>query len=545
MRTSIATKKTVGKWVAALLVAATLGTPGTALAQQGGTPAPAGVPSPVASPASATSPAPASSPAPATSPAPGASPAPPSVPAIKKGFSFDLDFRDMNEHWNWFTPPRGGQEHDYGFVGARLRLRGKWVEERFNALLEMTDVQMAGLPLHSIQPVPVGAMGWGGGYYAYAQRPSINTLAPSQAYVQFGKSGDFLLQAGRFAFQSGLEAPSRDEVVDWLKRNRLASRMLSSLDYTDFPRTFDGVRLDLDLPASSLIPASRITAMAAHNTQGGWEPHFGADMTDVTVGELAYTLTNSKTLPHAEGQVFAIRYDDTREAPLVDNRPLGMRGIIKAEGGIKVDTFGLHWASRIGRDGDALAWYAHQTGKFGNMTQSADAFTMELGLRPPGAAWKPWIRGGYSFYSGDDNPNDRVNHTFWGFDNAARIYARFPFYTESNLHDAFVQLILFPSKDTTIRTDYHCLSLDNARDGWYTGSGPFQNRGLNGAAARTSNGATGLANFIDISIHQKLNQNNSLQFYIGQAFGGQVIKKTYTTSANGMYSFLEWTVRWP
>jgi hypothetical protein len=77
---------------------------------------------------------------------------------------------------------------------------------------------------------------------------------------------------------------------------------------------------------------------------------------------------------------------------------------------------------------------------------------------------------------------------------------------------------------------------------WYTGGGAFQpwTFGFNG---RTSNGDSYLATLYDISGDYKFKRGLSLGLYFGYAVGGDVIKKIYTTNANGALGYTELNYR--
>ena len=50
-------------------------------------------------------------------------------------------------------------------------------------------------------------------------------------------------------------------------------------------------------------------------------------------------------------------------------------------------------------------------------------------------------------------------------------------YSQMNLNDRFVQALLKPHARLTVRADVHWLSLAQAADGWYFGSGATQEEG--------------------------------------------------------------------
>lgn len=173
-----------------------------------------------------------------------------------------------------------------------------------------------------------------------------------QGFLEIGDPKGVQAQLGRFDYASATEVASGDPVLDSLVSTRLSQRMIGLFGYTDFSRSFDGLRLDVD------GPVLHVTRLAARPTQGGFEPHFAVGMDRVFLGNLSATLKKSEVLPASTAQMFWTRYDDTRNVPFVDNRPPALRGTVAGQGGIHLDTLGLHFVSRLGQNGDVLLWYA-------------------------------------------------------------------------------------------------------------------------------------------------------------------------------------------
>jgi alginate export protein len=82
-----------------------------------------------------------------------------------------------------------------------------------------------------------------------------------------------------------------------------------------------------------------------------------------------------------------------------------------------------------------------QTGSWGNLKQHAGAAVGEAGWQPPVKVLKPWLSAGYSYGSGDDNPNDTRHGTFFQVLPTPRQYARFPFYNMMNNEDWYGALL--------------------------------------------------------------------------------------------------------
>jgi len=444
-------------------------------------------------------------------------------------------FQILGESWNWFNP-QNGLENDYSYLSMRLRGRLRVEGPKFYALAEVQEVQQLGLPTRAIGPAPIGQMGLGALYFAHALRPSINTAGVRQAYLRFGEADKSRLQIGRFDYASGVEVMTGDPILDWIKRERIKNRLIGIFEYTAYDRSFDGLRLDADSAEGHL------TAFAARPTQGGTEPHFATEITKIFIGDLSYTFKSPNSPPDYEAQLFWVRYDDGRDVPMVDNRPPTLRGRVNTQGGLHINTLGFHYVTRLGAQGDFLAWYAHQMGKWGTQNQAADAFTVEAGYRIPDLPWRPWVRAGFAQFSGDGNPLDNTHSTFLSPLPTVRVFARLPYYTMSNARDVYAQLILSPSRQTTLRSELHFVSLATPQDLWYTGSGATQGQGINGYAGRPSGGSSGLGTLLDLSVEHRFDPDNLLVLYAGHVFGGGVQKNIYPGSPAN-WIFLDYSVR--
>jgi len=137
---------------------------------------------------------------------------------------------------------------------------------------------------------------------------------------------------------------------------------------------------------------------------------------------------------NAEWRVFGIYYSDDRGVLKTDNRSAAVRS--HDLGGIDMDTYGSHYIQAIPTPAgtfDPLGWGALQTGRWGLLTQRSGAGAVEAGFQPAVAkAVRPWLRSGYFYSSSDDNSNDSAHGTFFATLPTPRVYARFPFFNETN-----------------------------------------------------------------------------------------------------------------
>ena len=145
---------------------------------------------------------------------------------------------------------------------------------------------------------------------------------------------------------------------------------------------------------------------------------------------------------------------------------------------VLINTFGghtLHAVETSAGTVNLMFWGAAQTGRWGLETQRAGAIDAEAGFQPKILPiLKPWVRGGYTWGSGNDNPEGNTHGTFFQLLPTPRPYARFPFYNMMNNEDAFGALILRPHTKVTVTSEYHSLRLTDGNDFWYSGGGVFQ-----------------------------------------------------------------------
>jgi hypothetical protein len=148
--------------------------------------------------------------------------------------------------------------------------------------------------------------------------------------------------------------------------------------------------------------------------------------------------------------VFVIEYDDWRGVLKTDNQPPSLQAA--NTGNIVINTFGGHSIhaldTHVGTI-DLMVWGLGQTGRWGVQKQRSGALDAEAGFQPKTTRLKPWIRGGYTWSSGDDNPVDNTHGTFFQLLPTPRPYARFPFFNMMNIEDIYGSMILRPDSKVT------------------------------------------------------------------------------------------------
>ncbi len=164
-----------------------------------------------------------------------------------------------------------------------------------------------------------------------------------------------------------------------------------------------------------------------------------------------------------------------------------------------------------------------------------------MGYQFTHAAWNPWLRFGYSFFSGDGSATDKVHGTYIPLLTTALKFAPFPFYTQANLKDLFGQVIVHPISKLSVRAEIHGLKLANSNDLWYTGSGAYEELNF-GYSGRTSGGKVDLGTLYDLMADDNVLRNLTVSLFLGYARGGDVEAATFT-GKDADYAYLQFLSR--
>jgi hypothetical protein len=444
-----------------------------------------------------------------------------------------VNWRTRAEGWNWFQGTSGNS--DYGLWDSLLRVGIGQTGEQVDWFLEGEQPSILDLPSDAVVGAPQGQLGLGGNYYAANNKhTNVANGFVKQAFVNFKHLGPAGLKLGRFEYFDGLEVKPKDPLLATVVQTRISSRLISNFAFAAVQRTYDGVQLSADSGQNNF------TFFGARPTQGVYQVK-GMDELDVDTYYGAYTRSVTTSQSAGELRVFALGYIDHRTLVLkTDNRPAAVRA--SDLGKIEIATWGTDYAHVFNTTNagkfDFLVWGAVQTGSWGNLAQRAGAFVGEAGWQPPVKFLKPWLSAGYSYGSGDGNPNDSRHGTFFQVLPTPRQYARFPFYNMMNNEDLYGTLNVHPASRLTLRSEVHTLRLASASDLWYSGGGAFQPQTF-GYTGRPSNTNRGLANVCDLSADYQVTRSFSTTLYYGHAWGKGVISAIYPKEANGQLVFLE------
>jgi hypothetical protein len=456
------------------------------------------------------------------------------APAIKIGDAVvSSSLRSRMYAWNWFGDTSNG---DYTYSGSLLRFGLAESKRTLDWQVEFAVPALVDMPTSAVMPAPFGQLGLGGNYAAAnSGATNSSSIFLKQGNVRIKGLGGIAgqsIKAGRMEFIDGSEVTPAHGTLAAVKRDRIAQRLLANFGFSDVQRSLDGAQYVLNMPGLN------VTAVAARPTEGVFQVG-GWDELKINVFYGAVTGEHGKYAA-TDWRVFALGYSDYRTGVVkTDNRAAAIRNA--DTNNINIGTYGGHIIQIVPTAAgpvDLLFWGALQNGSWGTQTQRAGAYAAEAGWQPAVLTQiRPWIRGGYDFGSGDDNPADGRHSTFFQVLPTPRIYARTPFYNMMNTKDAFAELVLRP-KRVTIRSDIHSLRLASSNDLWYSGGGAFQATTF-GYTGRPSNGQSTLGTLYDVSADLTLTPHVAVSGYVGYATGGLVTQAIYSGGNAVHLSFLE------
>lgn len=438
--------------------------------------------------------------------------------------------RTRTEAWNGFGADAG---ETYAYTHLLLRAGLEQQRRRFGWRIEFSAPVVIGAPDDATQ-------GHGASYYrANGERRTVATLFPRQAFVRVGQlSVGHRLKVGRFEFSEGGEVSPADPTLAALKRRSVVQRLIGPFNFTQGARSLNGMEYGWSRRGLNVTVLAAVPTVGVFNLDG-WSA-----TTNLPVGYAAVTGPGPWAPTRGEWRIFAVGFGDRRALVTADNRLFPLRQADREP--IAITTLGMHLLrvvpTRAGRL-DVAVWSAGQFGTWGTQTHRAGAMNAEVGWQPEGVHWRPWIRLGVSASSGDANPSDGRHGTFFQTMATPRLYARFPFYNLMNVRDWQAGVTLRPDRRLTLRGDFRVLQLGNAADGWYTGSGPFDDSSF-GIGIRPSAGSRALGTLTDLSADFQWSRHWTLAAYGGLAHAGAAIRASTPGATTGSFAFLELEYRW-
>jgi Alginate export len=443
--------------------------------------------------------------------------------------------RTRGQFWDWFG---GKADNQYDYSESLFRFGFSQKKHFFGWNLELAAPVLLHLPSDAVAAGTQGQLGFGGTYYiANRKSTSAALVFPKQGYLTFDFGPPKVkesLRVGRTEFSDGAEAMPKNATLSAVVKTRVAERLIGNFGFSDVGRSFDGIVY------SASSDTRNVTLMGSRPTRGvfqvdGW----GEINVNLFYGAFTQQLGNAKNA--GEFRAFAIGYEDTRNATQkTDNRPAAAKAADHQD--IQIGTYGadyVHASETSAGTFDLLLWGVLQYGSWGTQKDRAYAYVAEAGWQPPALArLKPWVRGGYDYGSGDNNPNDHTHSTFFQILPTARVFARFPLYNMMNNRDTFGELILRPLKKLTVRGDIHSLALASNKDLWYQGGGAYQPWTF-GFTGRPSNNQNGLGTLFDISGDYIVNTHLNFGLYYAHVTGKLVAQTNYPADKDANLGFIE------
>lgn len=441
--------------------------------------------------------------------------------------------RTRVEFVDWFDNPGLNGSHE--FVHSRTRLGLRLVADPVEAYFEYQNTVLGNVPDNA--PGPAGV------YYLNTARHTQVGNWLRQGWVKVGHDlGDYraALRVGRQLYADGAEITPADPSLAWLRKARIAQRLIGPFDFTAIGRSFDGVVATVDHTVFN------VTGFALRPTSGGFEVDAGRHIESIDLAGLSATLKDRPGFDRTNARLFWLYYaddrPDTEDLSVLDNRPLTLRDADRDE--IVISTIGGEWMhvhdvgpGRV----DLLAWAAEQFGDWQSLDHAAWAFAAEAGYQMPGWWGQPWLRTGVFRSSGDDDPDDGRHETFFQMLPTARLYAQTPFYNMMNDQDVFVQLLLRPLKQLGVRIDGHWLSATERADLAYFGGGATKDDFFGFGGTPTGN-ARGFAYLVDVGLDWAPCQYLTLSTYYAHGFGQGIIHNAFEDTTLD-YGYIEATVQ--
>lgn len=299
--------------------------------------------------------------------------------------------------------------------------------------------------------------------------------------------------------------------------NKGSTRLISSLDWANTRRTFEGVRgfylgekLDIDVfwVQPVLIEPFRYD-FADHNQNWGgayatYKPQKGQMM------DLYYLYLDNHNNTTTRGLVTAPTLTHT-----IGTRYVG-------------DKHGFLW------DFEA----AMQLGQRGPAPITAGMASGGLGYHAANLPMNPVVWACYDWASGDQTPNAGAYNTFnQQFPFGHYYFGFLDLVGRQNISDWSMHLYLYPTKWITFNGQYHFFSLDASRDALYNAAGVPIRTSLNGSAG----GVVGQE--LDVYVNFHLSKRTDLLVGYSKLNAGEFISNTGPSRSPELF-YLMYNVRW-
>lgn len=363
-----------------------------------------------------------------------------------------------------------GINNDYHLLRTRLHA-DLWYQDQFRLFAEMLDARALGLDLPAL-----------------AIDKNHTDMLNLFADVKLGQfmDGPAYLRVGRQELLYG------------------SQRLISTLDWANTRRTFQGVKTFWQTPAFNLDAFWVRPMVTEPNQFDNWDK-------DRNFVGLWGTY---KAIP---GQVLDLYY-----LSLIDNRNVSPANITQGnvlQGDSVLHTIGARWVGDYERILYELEGM-YQFGKRSHLDISAFSIASGVGYQLP-LPMNPqfWLR--YDFASGDKNHRDGRSNTF----NQLFPFGHYYFgYIDQigrqNIHDFNAQFTLHPQPWVTFLGQYHRFYLANKRDYLYNAAGAGTIRDITGQSG------SHVGDEIDFTINFHLSRHQDVLLGYSKLFTGEFLKST-------------------
>ena len=376
--------------------------------------------------------------------------------SVKDHTTIGVNIRLRNEYWNTFQKQGTDTDKSYNFflIRARAFVDFKWEKFRLHVLTQ--GVKAFGLPSN-------GAFGPGPPYFnASGQNTSPGNFQFVEAFLQYDDPEGFYFKGGRIPIQEGAEVLYTDNPkLNWVIKKRLTGRLIGLWDWTNIGRRYDGGSFGYQNTSLN------VNAFGAWVTYGGFDFDDGywKDLDNVVVIGGSITIKEDVLLENTQFKLFNYFYFDNRDVTR------DFAGDDLEINNIGISAVGAYHAGP--GEIDMMMWLSFQFGNFGDRNQKAAAFIAEGGYQFTQTPWKPWIRLGFVYASGDGDSEDSDNGTFFNMvPTNHRYYGYDDVNAFSNLMTAYMQFILAPHERVRFAADGHLFWLASDEEFWIGGGGP-------------------------------------------------------------------------
>lgn len=441
------------------------------------------------------------------------------------GAEFGIEGRARYEVWDGFEQTRDQDGKSYDFTSYRIRPYLGYAWDNVKLFSRFQAVGALDLPENA-------ASGPGLNYYNWsAPDDSPNATDIIELYLEAENVviPGLGFRVGRQGIKDGAEVRYNDFAWDWLKENRLSERLIGNWDWSNMGRRYDAATVFYDAPGYNL------NLFGAKVLSGGYDYENSYDqLNDVFIGGGTLTIKKDK-FSNLELRVFDYYYRDSRN--VVADSITGNK--------VEVNTVGASVLSvypGVGAgDLDLMLWGAYQSGDWGRNDQDAYAAVAEVGYRLPSVIWQPWTRLGFAYASGDDNPGDNDNETFFNLlPSNHKYHGAMDMIAFSNIYDSYLQLILLPSKKLKLQADghYYMLAEDCKDSYWYTGSGAYNDKFF-GYDQYSTNGDDDIGIEVNFSAEYQLAANMAFTAGYAHFFGGDAAENYYMKDEDADWAYVQ------